>query len=45
MTDYPVEAGGGSPPGPPTIGLKGRGTYLLGAYVLTADGSYLQVMD
>ena len=40
-----VEAGGGSPDGPLPIGLKGRGTYLLGAYVLTADGSYLLVMN
>ena len=29
----------------PTYRYKSGGTYLLGAYVLTADGSYLQVMN
>jgi len=32
-------------PRPLSIGLKDRGTYLLGAYLLSADGSYLLVMN
>jgi len=32
-------------PGSQPIGEKSGGTYLLGAYVLAADGSYLLVMN
>jgi len=31
--------------GPPPKGRKSKGTYLLGAYVLTAETSYLQVKN
>lgn len=30
--------------GPPPIDIKGKGTYLLGAYVLTIENSYLLAM-
>ena len=32
-------------PGPPTHRCKNKGTYLLGAYVLTRETSYLLVMN
>ena len=36
-----VVSGGGSPTTPDLIRLKSGGTYLLGAYVLAAESSYL----